>query len=918
MIRSIVIFLLILCSSISIYAQDKIKLIERSEKITEYRLDNGMRLLLVPDKSAPVVTVMILYHVGSRNEAVGHTGATHLLEHMMFKGTPGFNKEKGTQIAAMLESVGADYNASTWYDRTNYYATLPSDKLELALQIEADRMRNAFIRDSDRQSEMTVVRNELERNENEPGSVLDLQIYATAFREHPYHHPTIGWRSDVEGVPTSRLKEFYNTFYWPNNATLIIVGDFEEANVLGLSQKYFVPIPSSPSPIPTVYTAEPKQQGERRFLLHRAGELPIVQMAWHAVSGRDSDIYPLIVLDTILTNGVTSRLYQALIEKQLAVEVSSNAGRLYDPGLFEVAATLRPGIKPEAVEKVITEEIEWFRTNLVLQEELNRAKTLITAEFAYNGDGPAGIAEEMAEALSNGDWHIYANFTKKIENTTAEQIQDVVKKYIYKDNLTIGYFEPTEAGGENEKAETAGNLKKRDRIFKWRRPGEQRVDGTVASAADASKTVQSQPFLERIKRVKMSNGAVLLTLERRTTPTVAITGTLMAGDYLDPKDKPYLAFIVAEMLDKGTARLNKLQIARELENIGASLEFDTTVFTLAFSGRCLSRDAEKVLNLLAEQLRQPSFPTEELEKLKVQVVAQLRQSSEDTFTRAYERLTQTVYSPDSPFYRHSIDTLIKSVESITIKDVERFYKTNYGGSSLILSIVGDIDSQSIAQIAGKQFESWNGGSEKKVEVRETVLQRSGRRELVAMKDKASADIFIGHAGGLRRNSADYYAAMLANNALGQSTLSSRLGLQVRDTEGLTYDIISRFYETGFADGPWAVSVSVNPENIDKAIESSLKVVRDYIKNGINEKELEESKGSLIGSFKVSLSTSTGIATRLLEMELYNLGLNYLDRYPQLIQSLTKAQVDEAIRKYFHPDRAMVVIAGEVGGGAKKK
>src|SRR5256714_15194299 len=226
------------------------------EGVREYGLANGLKLLLVENRVAPVVTVLVVYRVGSRNEAVGHTGATHLLEHMLVKGTPTFNKDRNTQIAATLQKIGADFNATTWYDRTNYFETVPSDKLELAIRLEADRMRNSFIADADRQAEMTVVRNELERGQNEPMMVLDEAVYATAFREHPYHHPTIGWRADVEHVPTARLKEFYDTFYHPSNATAIVVGDFEPAETLALIAQHFGGHPTPRTPIPEVYTDE--------------------------------------------------------------------------------------------------------------------------------------------------------------------------------------------------------------------------------------------------------------------------------------------------------------------------------------------------------------------------------------------------------------------------------------------------------------------------------------------------------------------------------------------------------------------------------------------------------------------------------------------------------------------------------------
>src|ERR671933_557128 len=236
--------------------------VAEADGIREYRLANGMKVLLVENRVAPVATFLVVYKVGSRNEAVGYTGSTHLLEHMMFKGTPTFNKEKNTQIAATLQKLGADFNATTWYDRTNYFETVPSDQLELALRLEADRMRNSLIADEDRQSEMTVVRNELERGQNEPAMVLDEAVYAVAFREHPYHHPTIGWRSDVEGVPTARLKDFYDTFYHPNNATAIVVGDFNREHALDLINQYFGAFPASPAPIPEVYTDEPRQEGD--------------------------------------------------------------------------------------------------------------------------------------------------------------------------------------------------------------------------------------------------------------------------------------------------------------------------------------------------------------------------------------------------------------------------------------------------------------------------------------------------------------------------------------------------------------------------------------------------------------------------------------------------------------------------------
>jgi zinc protease len=415
------------------------------EGISEYLLDNnGLKVLLAPQSGAPVVAFMVVYRVGSRNEAVGHTGSTHLLEHMLFKGTPSYNKPKGTQIAAVLQKQGASFNADTWYDRTRYYEMLPSDQLELAIHLEADRMRNSFIADEDRQSEMTVVRNELDRGENEPARVLDERVWATAFREHPYHHPTIGWRSDVEGVPTSRLKEFYDVYYHPNNAVALVVGDFEEQQALALITKHFGPIPASVHPIPPMYTVEPPQEGENRIVLRRAGQLGIVEIAWRIPEAKHPDALPLSVLDTILSAGITSRLYQALVETELALDEGANAASFLDPGLFTIEATLNPGVTHEEVERVIHAEIEKLKATPVSEAELRKAQNMMLTQMIYQRDSCMSIARGLSEAEIVVGWQHYVDFPREVETVTPADIQRVVQTYFTEDSRTVGWFIPKE------------------------------------------------------------------------------------------------------------------------------------------------------------------------------------------------------------------------------------------------------------------------------------------------------------------------------------------------------------------------------------------------------------------------------------------------------------------------------------------
>jgi zinc protease len=976
-------------------------------EIREYRLTNGMKLLLVENRVAPVATIMVLYKVGSRNEAVGYTGSTHLLEHMMFKGTPTFNKERNTQIAATLQKIGAAFNATTWYDRTNYFETVPSDQLELAIQLEADRMRNSLIADADRQSEMTVVRNELERGQNEPSEVLDEAVYAAAFREHPYHHPTIGWRADVEGVPTSRLKEFYDTFYHPNNATVILVGDFEREETLRLINEHFGAYQGSAEPIPEVYTEEPPQQGERRLVIRRAGELAIVQIAFHTpgVLGQvnvlsnqelaeraanppaENDIYPLVVLSVALSHGITSRLYQSLVETELTVDASSNADQHRDPGLFTVYATVRPGVEPKKVEETILDELRKVAGEGLTEAEVEKAKQQIVAQMAYSRDGTFNIAMQMSEAEAIADWRFYKDYEANISRVTTADTGRVARLYFTEDNRTVGHFIPKQPGGGGTNGNGDGNtvgtglvpapvfssiksgqgieplplqLSSRRGVQFFRESGDDSMASEVAAVAEAvsqqsaeqeseeggsitPQEKEQQPvsprgdkssdaaeantpasvgrsnFASRVVRTELPSGAVLLLLENRATPTISLRGSFRAGSYFEPRDKPGLAQITANLLERGTKRRTKLQLANDLESVGAQLAFSADPFAVNVAARALSKDLPLVISTIAEQLREPAFPADELEKLKQQLIAVLQEQQSNTGYRARERFTQLIFDEASPFYMPGGEKLIQSIGAITVEDVSGFYKKFYGGRSLILSMSGDVRAADVERQFEEAFGPFTGPESVDINVVDPSLQDETRREMVLVKEKSSVDILLGSAAPLRRDSEDYYAALLANSALGESTLSSRLGLRVRDQEGLTYGINSRFRAPSLAAGPWYVGVTVNPNNIEKAIDSALNVLRDYVQNGVRPDELADEKSAAIGSFKVGLATNGGLAQAMWNAEFYRLGMDYIDRYPQIIQAVTVEEVNAAIRKYFRPDQLTVVIAGDietsVSGGA---
>lgn len=417
--------------------------------VEEYRLDaNGLQVLIKPDHSAPVATFNVVYRVGSRNEVTGTTGATHLLEHLMFKGSDAFNDAKGNSLDQYLERVGGSYNAMTSQDRTNYYATVGRASLEEYMAIEADRMRNIWLRDSDRQAEMTVVRNEYERGKNNPFVVLMDEVSAAAYQALPYHHSTIGWKSDIENVPIEKLRDFYDTFYWPNNATAILVGDVDVRAALTMIQKHFGNYPRSPKPIPQIYTEEPEQTGPRRVTIKLPGQLGTVIIAHKVPKGRDADTAALAVLNSILIEGKSSRLYKAMVDAGLATEVDAFNSANRDLSLNMLMVNLAPDTRHEKAENTVLAEVERVKRDGVTAADVSAAIRRFRVQQALWRDGTNAAAFALSEYVAIGDWTLYVTLEEGVARVTPADVQRVAQKYLNEDQSTTGWYVPivSEAG----------------------------------------------------------------------------------------------------------------------------------------------------------------------------------------------------------------------------------------------------------------------------------------------------------------------------------------------------------------------------------------------------------------------------------------------------------------------------------------
>jgi len=422
---------------------DTFEFVDASGGIEEYTLtSNGLRVLVLEQAAAPVVAFMVTYHVGSRNEWTGLTGATHILEHLMFKGTERFHKKKGTSIFETLQRVGARVNATTWFDRTNYYEMLPKQHLPLAIEIEADRMRGALLDAEDLESERTVILNEYDRGKNEALRNLYDAVWSAAFVAHPYHHPTIGWRSDIENVTPEGLRHFYDTYYWPNNATISIIGDVDRQEVLALVDEYFGALEAAPEPIPEMHTREPEQQGERRVKVHQEGQLGAVMTSYKSPEGLSEDADALDILARVLASGKGGRLFKRLTDRGLTADVFAMSARLRDPGLFSLFAFLTPEATHDAVEAGMREVVRDVQQEGITDEELQRAKTQLKAKEAFGRDGPFAIASQLNEAIAAGDWTLYTTYLDRIDRVTAADVQRVAETYLQPQRVTVGHYIP--------------------------------------------------------------------------------------------------------------------------------------------------------------------------------------------------------------------------------------------------------------------------------------------------------------------------------------------------------------------------------------------------------------------------------------------------------------------------------------------
>lgn len=881
------------------------------EGITEYRLDNGLHVLLFPDKSRPKVTVNITYFVGSRHEGYGEAGMAHLLEHMVFKGTP-----THPNIPGAMKERGANFNGTTWVDRTNYYEVLSAtdENLEFALKLEADRMINSPIRPEDLASEFSVVRNEFESGENDPASILSQRMTAVAYEWHNYGKSTIGNRADIERVPVDSLRAFYKKYYQPDNALLIVAGNFDEAKALSLIEQYFGAIPKPDRELPKTYTEEPAQDGERSVTLRRVGDVGLVGLMYHVPAASHPEFPAIQVLTDVLTDAPSGRLYKALVETNKAADVGAFAAPFHDPGLIEITAevnTKEKGPLETALEAMLA-TVEQVAEQGVTQEEVDRSRTQILNGRVRAAADPNSLAISLSNWAAQGDWRLYFLFRDRLEQVTPDQVKEVAAKYLTASNRTVGYFIPSEKPERTEIPPTP-DVASLVEGYKGR------------DASTGGELLSTDPLVieERVQRPDPIAGIKIALLPKETRgELVNLNLRLDYGDESNLKGLTEAAGFLSAMMQRGTRNLSRQELQDALdENFvqlggggpGGMMGGAAGVGSLSFSLQTKRENLPAALDLLRQILREPSFPANEFDTLKAQRLTMLGQMRSEPAMQAMNRLMQLAspYPADDVRYVPGVDERVERVEGVTLDQVKKVYDEYLGAGHGELAIVGDFEPSEVLPLLKPLFEGWEAKQAYARIERPVPPGLEGVRETILTPDKANAVYFGALLLPMDDADPDYAAIALGNHVLGGGAISSRIADRLRQKEGLSYGAGTSFNaQTLDERAQLTINAIYNPTNLEKVVAGVDEEFARFLTDGITSDELEKARAGYLEQRRVARSSDGGLAGSLVNQLYTGRTFAYDAQLEGQIEELTPEGVNAVVRERLDPKKLMVITAGD--------
>lgn len=881
------------------------------EGISEYELKNGVRVLLFPDASKEVVTVNMTVFVGSRHEGYGEAGMAHLLEHMLFKGTP-----TNPDIPKALKDRGAgrSMNGTTWMDRTNYYETLPAtgDNLEFAIQLEADRLVNSKILGEDLASEMTVVRNEFESGENSPFRVLMQRIQAAAYEWHNYGQTTIGNRSDIERVPVVKLRQFYRKFYRPDNVMVIVAGKFDEEDALDYLEKYFGALSNPDVPLDDTYTTEPAQDGERTVVVRRVGETQLVGNAYHIPAGSHPDYAAAKALVYILSDQPTGRLYKGLVESELATSVYALANAFAEPGLFMTLAEVAGDGSLEKARLKMNEIVEQsFREDPVTETEVKRAVQQILKARELETSDSDRIAISLSDWAAQGDWRLYFMYRDAIESLTREQVQQVAERYFVRNNRTTGLFIPSEESDRvniPEAPDIAAML--------------EGYKGRKAVAAGEQIDPEPNAIEKRTLRGKLTGGLEYAFLPKKTRgETVSMQLTLRFGTGETLKDKIGATELLGILMARGTEQYDYTELQDELNRLRIEMSMSTTIGVLQASLKTKREYLPEAVELLADVLRRPRLDADELEVLRRQIITNLQQGTTEPQSLAPRSVRRSLspYAKDDVRYVMSVEEEIDMYKNVTIDEIRALHAGFLSNQAGELSAVGDFDPDELKSLINTQLADWQTDQPYVRVDRKAHPEVEQSLDIIETPDKANAFFFSSQQYDLKDSDPEYASLVLGNYILGGGSLSSRLGNRVRQQEGLSYGVrsgISARAKDSRVD--FTLYAITNPKNRDKLMAVMIDELEKLRKDGITQEELDQAKVAYLQAARVRRSGDGALTSELLSTLFNDRTMAHYAEHDAQIQAATVESVNKAINKYIDPEKLIMAIAGDFAAASKAR
>ena len=884
----------------SVAFTQELKKVTEVEGISEYRLDNGLQVLLFPDQTKETVTVNVTYHVGSKHENYGETGMAHLLEHLVFKGTP-----KHKDIPAELSSHGARPNGTTWTDRTNYFETFAAteENIDWALSMESDRMVNSFIAKKDLDSEMTVVRNEFERGENNPFRITLQRMLAASYEWHNYGKSTIGSRADLENVPIDRLQAFYRKYYQPDNATLTVAGKFDSDEMLKKINATFGQINKPERVISPLYTAEPAQDGEREVTVRRVGDAQMIGSIYHVPAGSHPDFSAIDVLSEILSAEATGRLHKALVENKLASTAFGFNFQWAEPGVAIFMAEVDKTGDLAKTEAALINTLENVATKPVTAEEVEKAKRTLLKNTKLAFNSSERTAMELSEWLGMGDWRLVFLNRDRVEQVTAEDVNRVAKKYITRNNRTLGRFIPAD---KPERAEIpqVDSVKAMVKGYKGR---EQVAQGEAFDPSHGN--IDARAGIS-----KLDTGVKVALLPKKTRgESVVVRMSMQMGDLLSLQGLNMVGDVTGAMLMRGTENYSREQLKEAFDKLEAQVSIGGDNTSAYVTVNTTRKNLNDTLKLVAEVLQKPTFDEKEFELYKSEAKVGIEQQLQDPQAiafRAYSR-HQSPFPKGHPNYTGTFEEDLAALNATTLADIKRFHDDFYGSNSMQITIIGDFDKVESTKVLDEVTANWQSSNAyNRIDAPYKKLSNAAMD--FNTPDKENATFVASISLPVGQEHVDAPALTIGNYMLGGGFLNSRLAMRLRQKDGLSYGAGSFINISDFDEraslGAYAICA---PQNLAKVELGFKEEIARLLKDGFTDKEVTAAKSGLLQGRKVSRSQDRELAGALNSNLRLDRTMEFGKKYEQKIENLSADDINKVMRKYLSVEAFAIIKAGDM-------